>query len=433
MKITLQIRDPYDFRLKSATGLVILSIAVTYLLNAVLPMINLATDLWEYPSILPFIHPVGTDFRQGLFYPAKVLLQGKSPYVDYSQIYPPLTNVIAIPFRLFPVQTAYIIQVILLFVLNLVTIFITLSILKMLFSDFFKTNPVAASLIANVTFLLMCFYAVTSYGFVFSAERGNYDIYVMFFSILGLWVLIKKPDQLWLQVLLFSIATHLKIYPAILFTLIIWKHRWKSILPILSLNLIFLFIIGPINAIQFLKTLINYMSHPFVYIGNQSGIAFGTLLNHSLTNHFGFTLPVILFVVIPILIWLIGFVFLYKRQYTPIHAVLLFAISVPVMNLVPGTSYDYKLVILSAPLLIVLFILLHAYADQGKLIDLGRLAILILTMYMLARSPAFIQGLLASKYPFNLLLQLVILSLILFPVRQTVVFRQAGSIPKELT
>src|SRR3972149_9882356 len=106
-------------RLKLGIAVVGAGVLLAFLGNDLLSRIDLRTQRWEPPYLFPLVLPVGADFREGLFYPAKILLQGKSPYLDYSSIYPPFTILLAAPFRLFTVSTAYLLQVVLVYDVNL--------------------------------------------------------------------------------------------------------------------------------------------------------------------------------------------------------------------------------------------------------------------------------------------------------------------------
>jgi len=59
-----------------------------------------------------------------------------------------------------------------------------------------------------------------SYPFIFSIERGNCDAYPQLFSVIALWLMVKRPRWLWLPVILITMAVHIKIYPAILYGLL---------------------------------------------------------------------------------------------------------------------------------------------------------------------------------------------------------------------
>ena len=179
-------------------------------------MLNMAEGRWIYPDFAPFIVPLGDDFREGYFYPAKILLQGKSMYVDYNSVYPPFSSLFVTPFRLFDVNTAYLVNICLLFALNIASVALSLKIAQRVFQPVNETaTTVRLSLLTQ-----MSAYAVTCYGFLFSVERGNMDTYPIFFSVLALWLMTREKtsaSEVWWSTLLIGMAAHLKLYPAVLF------------------------------------------------------------------------------------------------------------------------------------------------------------------------------------------------------------------------
>jgi len=409
----MQLTKTYEIRLKWAGRAAGAALLFVILLNAMLPLINLKLGIIELPYLLPAITPSGVDFRKGLYYPAKAVLSGESPYLSPAYIYPPFAAVFSIPFRLFTVQRAYYILVALLFLFNFASVFLSVQIAESVFpknreNSSFERGGLFYSVIWGVSALTL-----STYGFIFSVERGNVDIFPIFFSLLGLWVLIKKPGWLWPQVLLVTIATHLKIYPAVLFVLLLCKHGWKSLLPIFLVNILLLFISGPANGINFIRVIIQYSNNPYIAVFNHSAASFGSFVNNHLINSFGLMIPPILFVLAPVSIWVVGAYVLWKRKYSPMNAVLLFLLSVPLMNLIPSTSHDYKLVILSSVVAICVYFLCLGFAGTGKWRYILLLAALMGVMYYITRSYTMLPTMLASKYPFILMMQGIFLLTVL--------------------
>ena len=392
-------------------GLVFIFVMVFFhlLTSWLLPSIDIGTGSWHSPYLLPYIQPIGDDFREGYFYPAKVLLQGKSQYVDYNSIYPPFSTLLAVPFRLFPVGAAYLVLVVLLFVLNIACV------LYLLFVAV-RTYPVYAAesrfhqhvLLAGLA-PLWVFMALTGYGFLFSVERGNLDILAFFFCILGLILQTRPNSGPWLPVLFFSMGTHMKIYPAILFVLVVWRFRWRSIIPILMVNLGLFFITGYQRAFQYIGVILKYSTNPFVYITNHSAFSFGTLVNGFLEPRFGIVLPTWLWLLLPCLVWFVGFVILWKRGWQPENALWLFLLSVPMMNLVPSVSHDYKLVILMPVLVALAYLFIISWDQSASWSNFIQFLVLLILGFFLTRSYTQIPySILGNKYPFIFLLELLI-------------------------
>lgn len=390
-------------------GLCIITISVLffYFFVSIFPVLNVEKELWTPLVPFPSIHPIGTDFREGLFYPAKILLQGKCPYIDYALIYPPMAALFGIPFRVFPIQLAYQIQTIILFILNITCVWGAIRLAKYSLFASESQQVFSTSLIQIIAFPIIIL-SLTSYGFLFSIERGNFDIYIQIFALLAMSVLFKK-NNIWLECLFFSIAAHLKVYPAILFFIPFWKYGKKSLLPLLSINLGLFFIIGPINAIEFIKTITIYMQEPFLWVGNQSAISFAMLFNHAVSRWTAVQIPYWFFAFLPIAIWMVAAFIAFRRKFNHVNVLWVYAISVPVMNLLPGTSHDYKLVLYYAPLVIALYLLLADLQKTGRILNLIIISCLMATSLVLSTSYTLLPVFMGNKYPFGLILQILFL------------------------
>jgi hypothetical protein len=404
----------YLLRLRTAFLIITLFVLIAYLWNNLLPMIDLQAEVWEPPVIMPEIKPVGTDFREGYYYPAKIVLQGKSPYVDYNLIYPPFSAVFSIPFRLFNVDQAYLVQVVLLYLVNAITLGISLKLAWQVLSNRSDQENNTERLIIFGMFALLAFLVFNSYGFLFSVERGNSDIYALFLVVMALWVMVKKPRSVWLPVILISMATHLKLYPAIMFLLIIWSYKWKSLLPLTITNIVLGLVLGPERAWEYLQIIYVYIQKPNLIAANHSAASFAEMVNHYLIGRAGFSIPALIFYLLPLLVWGIGVFSLWKRKYSPVNAVLFFALSTPLMELIPSTSYDYKLVNLIPPLAMILLFLIHQWSHLGKLLEFFEIIGLMFLMLFINRSYTMLPAVLTNKYPFIFLMQTIFLLVILF-------------------
>ncbi|HLC03348.1 MAG TPA: glycosyltransferase family 87 protein [Anaerolineales bacterium] len=397
--------EPLEKRIRLGIGIVAAGVFLAFFTNDIQSRIDLQTERWEPSYLFPLVLPVGSDFREGLFYPAKILLQGKSPFLDYQSNYPPFTILLAVPFRLFDVDTAYLLQVMILYGLNILTIWTAVKI-----ADFAAGSaPVSypRRMIGFTIFILISFLILTSYGFLFSIERGNYDAYAQAAAILGLWLLLKKPENVWLQALAFSVAAHLKIYPAVLFLLLLWRHGRRSLLPLGVINVLLLLSIGPANALQFLEVMVRYAREPFLWVGNHSAASFSYLVNGYLATRLGLQVPTAVFYVLPTAVWLFGGFLLLRRGYSPTGAVWMYVLSVPLMSVIPSTSHDYKLILLGAPVAMTLLKLLLDLAALGEWIRLLQIGAVMALMLFLTRSYATMPAIIGNKYPFILALELV--------------------------
>jgi hypothetical protein len=390
-------------RLQWAMTLVGLAVIFAFFLNRLIPCIDLTKGLWICPVTIPAMPPVGADFHQGLYQPAKLWRSDQSPY-SIINVYPPFVTVVGLPFTLLKPLTAYRVFAVGLFLANLTTLWLAISLAISVFAG--RWPRTVAQNLALPLLVALGFLHFTSYGFDFSLERGNYDVWPGLLSLLTVWLLIHRPSWFWPQLILLSLAVHLKIYPAILFLLIFWRHRWRSILPAMVLN-------GGLACILGYKVLPElYAWLKMAIVGNSS-----TTINHSGISFWDSVMVPLFHVpgsagklalVTPFALWLIGVVVLWRRGPTPVNLLRLYVISIPLMNVLPSLSFDYKLVILTAPLAILLVDSILKFAGDGSRRAGVTVVLLLLAAGLMARSylvdtPYW----LANKYPCILLIQVL--------------------------
>jgi len=378
-------------RLNIGLGILICGMAVILIFNNVLPHLN--TTIWSYGDrkILPTMNPVGNDFRVGLYRPPQALLKGENIYaIDGTGMtqYPPLVNFLYLPYQLLSENNAYLVHTIIQILANIICLGIATRIVKTYilpqtgFDD--RTNV----LIAWVLFLALIIFTFTSYPFLFSIERGNYDIIAVLFALLAVDNLLRKPDQIWVQVILLSIAVHLKIYPAALFILLIAKHGKKLILPVLAINIPFILVLGPKSAIGFFQILNHSMNGGDSYwIGNHSWASFAAYLsgsNKSIVDNFHILLR--LFRLIPIVCWVLSVYILLKQKLTQRIIAVILMVTLPLMDLVPTISHDYKSVILGPGIIVFLGILLVRIIRRSNVLDYIQLIVVVGFILIIGRS-----------------------------------------------
>jgi Glycosyltransferase family 87 len=403
------VTPPALARLGKALAAVALAALIACLVNEI--DIDLTREIWGQDSLISVHIPVGVDFRNGLYRPAEALVHGGDPYKDVGIWYPPLTMVVALPFQLLDADRAVLAQVGVLVIMNIAALLLALAIAREVFVEPGRRERVLDSVLTFPLFCILGFWLVTSYGFLFSLERGNFDIYALLAALAGLWLLVKRPNQLWLQVVCFSIAAHMKVYPAVLFLLVFWKHRWKSLLPLGVVNAAFLLCLGPYNAKYFLWMVAFAVRTPTPWLGmsNHSAAAFATSVSESLGLTGLAWLPVLVCYLVPIGLWAAATLRLLKRGFSNEGAVWLFLVSIPLMDFIPTTSHDYKLVLLTAPVAILCFHLAREYAGSGGRIHLAQIAVVGALAALIAVSYVRLPDWLGNKYPFVLVLQAVML------------------------
>lgn len=379
-------------------ALVIVGVGVSgiFLVNNAVSQIHTADWSFNPVNPIPVISPVGFDYRIGSYETAATLYNSHFRQIredgSYASIYPPLVPLLNLPYLLVNENVAYLIHVGLLILSNLLCLaIVTWLAKKYLFSRETKEqNLIAAAL--GFLFFMMVLYLFSSYGFIFSIERGNTDIFALLLSLLAVWALVKRPDSLWLQVVLLSVATHLKIYPAVLFLLLLYKHGKKLILPALVVNLVFLFILGPKMVVDFLTTITSSsgvgagFGNSWTWVGNHAAYAFADLMARDATNYSD-TLIVLwgVFSIVPLILWGLASRKLLSKQFTPEDAFLYTMVSIPLMDLFPTVSMDYKLVILATAALMLLIVLFKQILQSANPWLFVQLGIVLFLMFLIGR------------------------------------------------
>jgi len=93
----------------------------------------------------------------------------------------------------------------------------------------------------------------TSYGFMFEIERGQLDLYPLFFALLAVWLLLRRPQgSPWWPSLALALAVSIKAYPGLLAVVLLWRYRRRAVVPLLVTNLALLLSAGPANVRRFI-------------------------------------------------------------------------------------------------------------------------------------------------------------------------------------
>ena len=229
-------------------------IGIAVAINSINSYVQFMTDQgffvfnWiEDQKIINSQQVAGWDFFQFYRFYLQPFVRGEFNLNTFSssqllKIQPPFMVVMLSPFGLLSYPRAYYFHVICLTLANLSCLFCfaRLSSQLVLFRFGRLDFDIEISHYWRLADLLLIIVAVLhflSWGFAYSIEKGNYDAYPMLLIVIGLALMIYKPSWVWLQVFVFSMATHLKIYPAIMFLLLLWQHRQKAILPLIVINL----------------------------------------------------------------------------------------------------------------------------------------------------------------------------------------------------
>ncbi len=401
--------------------ILIIGFIFIFLINNVFSCLDTQSWFFQCRKIVPALQPAGRDFRWGLYVPAQGIFEYRYIYepplftpTRSLTGYPPVVYVLALPFILFSENTAYLIQVGLLIGMNLACLFLVVLFSKEIILNEIKIDKTIINLVLIIVFLLFAFYLFSSYPFIFSFERGNFDIVAIFFALIAFLCLFRYPDRIWVQVLLLSIAAHLKIYPGILFILLYFYHGRKLILPTIVINAILFMILGFRNAVGFFQAILYVSSkYPSSWIGNHSASSFTVLLGQQLPSLIAY-LPVIKMIIttLPLLIWGFGMLVIFRGRHKKINLISGLMISVPLMEVLPVISHDYKLVIMNVTFMLLIIFLLKKIIMHGLWIDYLQLLLILIILLFVGRSYELINSyfaLIVNKYLWVVLTELIIL------------------------
>jgi hypothetical protein len=361
--------------------------------------------------LIVLAHPTGLDFRDGLYGPAQAFTTARSGW-------PPLTLILGRPFTWMSFSTAYTIQVCILVALALAAVFLSarLAIKAAVRPGAAGVAKAAAPDAAGhrggagtpLLALVMGAWLLTSYGFMYEVERGNIDLYALVFSLLSVWFMIRSARSPWLPAALLAVAIGLKLYPAVLLVVLVWRYRWRALLPIAVTTVVVLLVAGPANLRHSLDTLTVLQANVHAEWWGQDS---ATAMAHVLRAHTSWAPAWIWYplIIVPLGLWAATMTALLRRGWSDRGAVLAAAACVPLMAIVPAVSNDYKLVICVFPLA-VLAVVVTTMERRPPVVWAVLFGALSFTMIFLARSTIVVApSLQASKYTLLVVLQVLLL------------------------
>jgi hypothetical protein len=377
-----------------------------YIYNNVFSVIDFNSG-WTFPHTIPTMSPAGMDY-QAVYKGSQMLAKNGDPYQEPRYTYPPLVSVLYLPLSFLPFTLAYKIQIVLIYALTLGTLYSSIVLArKTVAAEHLRDSPglPLSETVVGAAVLLIC---ITSYPFLFSLERGNYDILPMAFILAFLFLNLQDSNHLWAETVLLCIAVNLKLYPMIGFAILAWKYKWRSLAPFIIINLALLLMTGMTNAVTFVELMPKYIREPSIWIGNHSITAFiaqriNVLPLASEYNH----ILAILIKICPLLLWTIAASGLFYKGRTVATVLLLFLVSVPVMEVVPSTSHDYKLIIIySTVLLFLLMLLTNLLSSKLWLRCLYATAVMVI-LGCISQSYVLVELMFRNKYPYVVFLQFI--------------------------
>lgn len=374
-------------------GVILWMVAALVLVNVALAWISLDRWAWQAPEYLPAKVPIGLDFRAA-YAAAQQLNNGPTGW-------PPFTILLATPYLLLGPDAAYVVHVGVLIALNLAALSLAVAVLRGRDAD---DLPLCGPDNVNVGLLapLFAVWLFASDGFLFSVERGGYDAFPAFFAVLGLWSMVKRPAGVWLPTIAFSMAAAIKLYPALLLLLVIWRFRRKSVVPLIVSNLVLALSAGPGNLANFFSSIGTFVAANYFSASNSSAKSFSGFVDQL----YGLHLPVSVLIAIPAVVYLVTAWRLWRRRD---HAATVFMLCalVPLMFVVPNISNDYKLVLFAGPAVLLAGLLMR-HIGGGSAEPWWMLVSLVLALFFIATSPELVWPILSNKYPWIVMLQVIV-------------------------
>jgi hypothetical protein len=351
--------------------------------------------------LIPLAHPTGIDFRDGLYDPARA-------FTTLHSGWPPLTLILGKPFTLFGFATAHIIEVVMLVVAAVASVVLS-AVLAVRAATAGGDRPDDRRVDALQLGLVGGLWLLTSAGFMYEMERGNIDLFALLFALLAVWLMLRLSHSPWWPALALAVSINLKLYPGVLLVLLLWRYRWRAVIPALATNAVLLLIAGPRNLLDTVsgQAAVEGASRAYWW-GNHSAAAIADVLREVTP----WTPPWVFWplLLVPLALWATTMAYLMRRGWSARRAVLAAAACVPVMSVAPGISHDYKLVILVFPL-VVLAAAVSTMGGRRTLVWSLLFGLLAWATIMLARSSLVIApSLQASKYALIVLVQVLLLA-----------------------
>ena len=396
---------------------VLMGFLIIFLMYLVRPMFFDPNRKFSYfVNYLPALDPIGNDLNYNTR-AITLLLQGKSPYELGYHFYPPLYHIVFAPMLLFNAQEKFL----------LMTGLTLLSFGLLFFLLWRKKGN------SHGVFVFFFLTGLFSYGMQFELERGQFNVLTLLLVITGIWIYHNFPSFRLLAYMLWIIAAHIKLYPAVFLLMFFsyWKNHKENFTTLVQLgilNIAAFLILGYKIFLQFVNAVITESRNPLWILPDKQPV------NHSisafidkLAKNNDSELPaklaewlsvsrswvgVILLAVIVLCSVIIIWRTLQNRP-NLLHADALMLL-ILLCFLLPSTSMDYKLVLLAPGLAVVLANRTLPELRWQKVLFIG-LTILISAVYSLTLVPYhYRSGLLLTAFPmlFTMLLCLTGLNLL---------------------
>jgi len=328
---------------------VVLTFLVLYLLFFISPMFLSKIKIQYFFKYIPdaWTTRLGFDIETTVIHINNWLTKGVAPYADGSVPYTPLTLAVFTPFIILGYPGYFKLLTIITVGCYLLTAFL----IPLLITSKKEYG----------TLLLVGIMGFFSYGFQFEMERGQFNVLAFALCLSAIYIFHYQHKFRYFAYLLFSIAIQLKLYPAIFIVMFVRDWRdWKTIirrfLGLGIFNFLLLFVMGYQLFLDFVNQIttrqLNMQSSRYEDL-SISGLVYslseGNSRWFSQYAHLIGTLILVLFGIV-----ILAIIFhLYISKESGLNPYLLMVCTIGAL-MIPTASFDYKLPILVAPMIILL-------------------------------------------------------------------------------
>ncbi len=230
----------------------------------------------QFNEYVPAMKPIGIDLKLTLG-SARHLLFSTQTTKTLATPYPPFANILLMP--LLSVKQGFVYRITT--IATLVFYLLITYVLPYLTNSKRRLSGLLALVLVSGLF---------SYGLQFELERGQFNVIAFAFCFLAIWIFHYHYKFRVFAYILFTISVQLKLYPLIFIIMFVkdwrdWKINLMRFLGLISLNIALLFVFGYTIFLDFIHTITNMSSKPYIWIGNHSILAITRLASNYSSEH----------------------------------------------------------------------------------------------------------------------------------------------------
>jgi len=328
---------------------VVTTFLALYLLFFISPMFFSTIKVQYFFKYIPdaWAPYLGFDIETTVRHINEWLTKGVSPYSDGIVPYTPLTLALFTPF----IILGYPDYLKLLTMITLASYILATFIIPL----FFLQNRKPGFL------LLLGVIGLFSYGFQFEIERGQFNMIAFALCLLAVYIFNYQHNFRYFAYLLFSIAVQLKLYPAIFVVMLVrdwrdWKNNIRRVLGLAVFNFLLLFVMGYQLFLDFMRQItsrqLSLQSSRFEDLSISGFTYFLSEGDYGILSRYAGVIGILILALLGVILLAI-ILHLNRNRETGFNPYLLMVCTIGAL-MIPTASFDYKLPILTAPMIIFL-------------------------------------------------------------------------------